>query len=108
MSGLSSQALSGVFVLLAGAVVVLTVSFGPVDEPEALVPPISQPETHVLEVPPPSLAGIDPAVQRVLYASGKAEAMAADDMSQLPPEVARILAYYGATLTIPTEPRVER
>jgi hypothetical protein len=93
---------------LAGVVVVLTVTFGPVDEPVTVAPTTTRAETRVLEVAPPSIAGIDPAVQRVLYASGKAEAMADVDMSQLPPEVARILAYYGATLAIPTDPRVDR
>jgi len=43
---------------------------------------------------------VDAAVQRVLYASGRAEAFRADQLTQLPPEVARVLVSYGATLTV--------
>jgi hypothetical protein len=106
LSRLSPQAISGVFVLVAGAAVVYTLVAGPVDEPVPVPPVTSRPEPQVVEVPLPTVEGIDDAVQRVLYASGKAEAMAVDQLSQLPPEVARILVYYGVTLAIPTEPGV--
>lgn len=105
MSRLSPQAISGLFVLLAGLVVVyaITAASGETEvasKPVAVSPSI----TAVVEVPPPNLEGVDLAVQRVLYASGKAEALRADELLELSPEVARVLVYYGATLTIPTGP----
>ena len=101
MSRLSPQAISGMFVLLAGLVVVYAVAAGPsVPEaaPQTAPAPTAPPS---VEFPPPRLEGIDLAVQRVLYASGKAQAVRAEDLSELPPEVARVLATFGVTLTIP-------
>jgi hypothetical protein len=92
---------TGLFVLLAGLAVVYVIAVtpetGPVIETARVAPPVAQ-ET---EVPPPALEGVDPAVQRVLYASGRAEAFRADQLTQLPPEVARVLVSHGVTLTVP-------
>ncbi|GEM_PF-2123655 len=104
MRRFSPQAISGIFVLVTGAAVVYTLVAGPVDEPVAVPTVTSRPEPQVVEVPPPTVEGIDDAVQRVLYSSGKAEAVAVDQLSQLPAEVARILVFYGVTLTVPSEP----
>lgn len=105
MSRLSPQAISGLFVLFAGLAVVYAMASGPGDVEAAPEPTaVSFANTSVVEVSPPSLEGVDLAVQRVLYASGKAEALRVDELSELPPEVARILVYYGATLTVPTGP----
>jgi hypothetical protein len=45
--------------------------------------------------------GLDLAVQQVLHAGGKMVVLEADRLSELPPEVARVLIGYGATLMIP-------
>lgn len=102
MSRLSSQTISGLFVFLAGLAVVYVVAVGPgsIEAPsEATSTSIA--DTRVLEVLPPSLEGVDLAIQRVLYASGKAEALRVDQISELPAEVARVLASFGVTLAVP-------
>lgn len=101
MSRLSPQGVTGLFVLLAGLAVVYVIAatpeIEPLPEPVRVAPPVAQ----VTEVPPPAMEGVDPAVQRVLYASGRAEAFRADQLTELPPEVARVLVSYGVTLTVP-------
>jgi hypothetical protein len=90
---------TGLFVLVAGLAVVYVIAVTPQGEP--VIEPIVSPRgAQVTEVPPPALEGVDPAVQRVLYASGRAEAFRADQLTQLPPEVARVLVSYGAILTV--------
>jgi len=101
LSRLSPPAISGVFALLAGLAVVYALAVGP-STPEAA--PLDEPSPtapRAVEVAPPRLEGIDLAVQRVLYASGKAQALRIDELPELPPEVARVLATFGVTLTIP-------
>jgi len=105
LSRLSPQAISGLLVLLAGLSVVYLVATGQSEVPTSSAPEaVSLPATLVVEVQPPSLEGVDLAVQRVLYASGKAEALRVDELTELAPEVARVLVYYRATLTIPAGP----
>jgi hypothetical protein len=53
------------------------------------------------------MEGVDPAVERVLYAGGKAEVLRGDQLSELPAELVRVLVQFGATLTIPTDPAGE-
>jgi hypothetical protein len=60
------------------------------------------PHTTVVAVEPPEVAGVDDVVARVLYSSGAAEALTPGEVDELPPEVVRVLAYYGVTLTIAT------
>jgi hypothetical protein len=105
LSHLSLQSVSGAFALIAGVAVVIAMVAGPGDV-EAVPEPTSAsiPDNAIVEVVPPSIEGVDPAVQLVLHASGKAEVLRADQLSDLPPEVARVLVYYGATLAIPTAP----
>jgi hypothetical protein len=88
-------------VLLAGLAVVYAIAGGP-STPETA--PSAAPSSTVpaaVEISPPRLEGIDLAVQRVLYASGKAQAFRVDELSELSPEVARVLATFGVTLTVP-------
>jgi hypothetical protein len=91
---------TGLFVLVAGLAVVYVIAMAPEGEPVP-DPVVTRPGTQVAEVQPPALEGVDAAVQRVLYASGRAEAFRADQLTQLPPEVARVLVFYGATLAVP-------
>jgi hypothetical protein len=90
---------TGLFVFVAGLAVVYVFAVAPESKPvtEPVVSPLA---AQVTEVRPPALEGVDPAVQRVLYASGRAEAFRADQLTQLPPEVARVLVSYGAILTV--------
>jgi hypothetical protein len=57
-----------------------------------------------VEVPPPPVGSIDPAISRVLYAAGSATAGGEADFSELPPQVVRVLAYYEVPLLIPVGP----
>jgi hypothetical protein len=103
LSRFSVQVAAGLFVLVAGLTVVYAVVVAPKPEPQPATEQLvrSSPPTQVVEVPPPTLGGVDPAVQRVLYSTGRAEAFRADELTQLPPEVARVLVFYGATITVP-------
>ena len=88
--------------LIAGLAVVYTI----VVAPEPAPPPVAQ--QVVSSLPPPTLEGVDPVVQRVLYATGRAEAFTADELTQLAPEVARVLVFFGATITVPIEDEAGR
>ena len=101
MSRLTPQGVTGLFVLLAGLAVVYVIAVTPESEPVTEAVVVSSQGAQVTEVPPPALEGVDPAVQRVLFASGRAEAFRADQLTQLPPEVARVLVSYEVTLTVP-------
>jgi hypothetical protein len=104
LSRLSPQSIAGLVVLAAGLLVVVEVTTGtpePGPEPEPVV--MVAPDVPVPEAPSPSVPGVPPEVQRVLFASGNAERLGVDQLSELPPEVARVLIHYGVTLTIATE-----
>ena len=102
MSRPTPQGVTGLLVLVAGLAVVYVIAVAPVSEPvtESVVAPRGAPGA-----PPPALEGVDAAVQRVLYASGRAEAFRAEQLTQLPPEVARVLVSHGATLTVAANER---
>ena len=108
MSRLTPQGVTGLFVLVAGLAVVYMIAVTPESEPVTESVVVSPPGAELTEVPPPALEGVDPAVQRVLFASGRAEAFRADQLTQLPPEVARVLVSYGVTLTVPATEGGER
>lgn len=108
MSHVSLQSVSGAFALIAGLAVVVAVIAGPDDVPTVPEPaPVSVTDTAAREVAAPSIEGVDPAVERVLYAGGKAVMLRGDQLSELPAEVARVLVQFGATLAIPTDPAGE-
>ncbi|HSK07047.1 MAG TPA: hypothetical protein VK990_05965, partial [Acidimicrobiia bacterium] len=101
LSRLTPQGVAGLFVLVAGLAVVYVIAVTPEMEPATepvLVAPLV---ARVAQLPPPGLEGVDPAVERILYASGRAEAFRADQLTELPPEVARVLVFYRVTLTVP-------
>jgi len=108
LSRLTPQGVTGLFVLVAGLAVVYVIAVTPEADPvtePVVVSPVGAPVT---EVPPPAVEGVDPAVQRVLYASGRAEAFRADQLTQLPPEVARVLVSHGVTLAVPENEGADR
>lgn len=103
MSRFPVQVAAGLFVLVAGLTVVYVVVVAPVPEPrpaaQQFVP--SSTPAQLVEVTPPTLVGVDPAVQRVLYSTGQAEAFSAYELTRLPPEVARVLVSSGTTIIVP-------
>lgn len=101
MSRLSLQTTSGLFVFLAGLAVVYAVAVAPGSDTPVPRKSVAPAASVTIAVTPPGLEGVGPAVQRVLYASGKAQAVRAEDLSELAPEIARVLATYGATLAVP-------
>jgi len=100
LSRLSLQTVSGLYVLTAGLAVLAAVAAASGD-PEPAPETGSAPSSAPVEAPAPSLDGVDLAVQRVLYASGRAEVVDPVQIPDLPPEVARVLISYGVTLTVP-------
>lgn len=100
MSWSSVPTVLGALVLSAGLVAVGATSRSEPKATAAAPPTVVTVPTRV-ELPAPVLEGIDPAIQRVLYDSGAAQVVAPSGVAELPVSVARVLAYYGATLTIP-------
>ncbi|HSJ84439.1 MAG TPA: hypothetical protein VLA91_11545 [Acidimicrobiia bacterium] len=109
MSRFPFQVAAGLLVLIAGLAVVYTTVVAPEHEQGPVVQRVvsSSSPTQVVEMPPPTLEGVDPVVQRVLFATGRAEAFTADELTQLPAEVARVLVFYGTTITVPIEAGAE-
>ncbi len=68
---------------------------------DVTVVPLDQQPRTTLEVAPPEVPGLDPAVSAVLYASGNASASGETDLSGLSPEVVRVLSYYDVVLSVP-------
>jgi hypothetical protein len=101
MSWSSPHSILGALVLAAGIVALGSAVSGQQDQAD---PETSPPVTEVIqmELPPPVVEGVDSAIQRVLYASGKAEAFSPNQVSDIPVSVARVLAYYDVTLMVPT------
>lgn len=100
MSKLSLRTVSGVVVMLTGVTAIgAMVSMGSEETPV-------QP-TEATEVSVPDLAAVDPSIQRLLAGNGKLSTYDPNQFTELSPEIARVLASYGATLTIPVEPLVE-
>jgi hypothetical protein len=107
LSRLPQQAITGVFVLVAGLVVLFAVVIAPGERAApvtATVPATVAPAGDGS----PLIQGLDPAVQRVLYSSGLTETLTPDEMAEVPAEVARVLIHYGATLAIPLNAGGER
>ena len=90
MSRSRPQVLIAGFVLVAGIAALAAVGL----EPEQ---PVVEPVATTAPV-----AALDPAVQGVLGSRGLVEVRIPDQSSQLPPEVARVLAAYGKGLAVPT------
>jgi hypothetical protein len=49
----------------------------------------------------PGIPGVPAPVQRALFAWGRAEAVQPEQLTEIPPVVAAVLAEYGATLMVP-------
>jgi hypothetical protein len=92
--------LIGVFLFATGLVALHAVSSpaAPQSVPPATMSPV--PPQMALEQPA-RIEGVGPAVEQVLFSSGQAVVLAADALSQIPPEVTRVLIEHGVVLTIP-------
>ncbi|MGA7281116.1 MAG: hypothetical protein WBZ40_04965 [Acidimicrobiia bacterium] len=100
MSTSSLGTTSGAAVLLIGAIALGSVLYGVSGNEPPAVSSTSTTRQEVVVAAAPDVSGIPGPVQRVLYSSGKLEALGANQVSELRPEIARVLAYYGATLTV--------
>ena len=90
---------SGLLVLFAGLVALLVSTADPGTPPASVSVPPGTMSTDLV-APEPLVDGVSPAVTRVLHSEGAVEEIATDDSDQLAPEVARVLARYGATLVV--------
>lgn len=52
----------------------------------------------------PTLAGVPPAVQQLLYSRGHAEVVQPEEVDEVPPAVSRVLSAYSAPLRVPNPP----
>ncbi len=106
MSKESVGVVSGLIVMLAGVMTVwaITTLAGP--EPAASTTAASAATSTTasqnVEIPLPDLPGVPPEVERVLYATGKAQPIAFGDLNGIPPEVQRVLIEFQAPLMVPT------
>lgn len=74
---------------------------------EAIVPstlPVEALPRTTIEIEPPGIEGLDPAISRVLYGAEVASANGEQDLTEIAPEVVRVLVYYDAVLMVPLEP----
>lgn len=105
MSVSSLGATSGAAVLLIGVIALGSVLYGVSGNEPPSVSSTSTTRQEVVVAPAPDVSGIPASVQRILYASGKLEAFVPNQVSELRPEISRVLAYYGATLTVSENPQ---
>jgi hypothetical protein len=71
--------------------------------------PVPQGSAELMSLPTPDplgrVEGVGPAVEQVLTDSGQTEVLGADEMSQIPPNVARALIEHRAVLILPPRSR---
>lgn len=96
--------ISGLSVLIAGIVVIQSISAvpSPTTESPAAVETVVAPATTATPQQPttPKVNGIGEEIQRVLHRFGNTEVVGPSELDELPPEVVSVLTHYGATLTI--------
>jgi hypothetical protein len=91
------QGVVGLFLFLTGLIALYAVSSpGPSVDDQVFGNP-----TTLSPVTPATIEGIDPQVQQALTEAGRVELLGADEMSQIPPEVALVLIENGVVLTVP-------
>lgn len=106
--GRESGIVAGMAVLAAG-IIALASQLGDTGPSTAEPAPVvmapvvtAAPATVVTAVP--TLAGIPPAVQHVLYARGHAEVLQPEEVEEVPAAVSRLLSAYSVPLRVPTPP----
>jgi phage tail protein X len=99
---------SGVVVMLAGILTVWSMTTRASIQDLAAAPTTTVAATtttapQTVEIPLPDLPGVPAEVQRVLYWSGKADAILYGDLNGIPPAVQRVLIEYQAPLMVPSD-----
>jgi hypothetical protein len=99
MSHSTIQGLVGLFLFVSGLIALYAVS---TPEPARNDdPPASNTQATATSATPTRIVEVGPQVQQALTEAGRAEVLGADAMSQIPPEVARVLIENGVVLTVP-------
>jgi hypothetical protein len=91
----------------AGWLYLQTQQAGQPKEPTTTLAIAELPRTTVA-VTVPDVPGLDPSVSRVLYSHGDTSAVGETDLSELSPEVVRVLAYYEVALAVPVPAPVDQ
>lgn len=108
MNRVSLGTVSGVAVMAAGLVAISALASSDAGTTVDAASPLVQPQKQVVvEAATPQLPGIDDSVQRVLAANGKLITSDPNSFDELVPEIARVLSFYGVTLTVPETPTLE-
>lgn len=99
----STSLLTGIIVAAFGLLplaVVLTGALEPDPEPPVVATTVAEVPTTQVEVEPPEVAGLDPRLSRVLYATGSADGVEVGSTDELPEPIVKVLGYYQVTLTV--------
>jgi len=94
---------AGLIVAAAGILPLALIAWD--SQPEQVVETsttIGLPETTVIEISPPEVAGLDPRIGRVLYAYGAASGVEPGSPGDLPEQIVKVLSYYDVILTVET------
>lgn len=96
---------AGVAVLISGVITLASSAGSGPDEPSPLSTVVSASDTTDAPsgetLPLPGLPGVEAEIERILYRYGVAEAIAREQLTEVPPEVTSILEDYGAPLMVP-------
>lgn len=101
-----SGIMAGMAVLAAGTIALASQLGGPepspAEEPAPVVmTPVTVAAPATVETSVPTLAGVPPAVQQLLYARGNAEVVQPEELEEVPAAVSRILSAYSVPLRVP-------
>lgn len=91
---------SGGAVLIAGLVALSSHAFGPAPDSGETVGATPPPVVREM----PSLVGVAPEIQRVLYERGALRPATRHDLEELPARVVRVLEIRRTPLTVPADP----
>jgi hypothetical protein len=99
MSHSTIQGLVGLFLFVSGLIALYAVS---TPEPARVDDQVAiNPQPRATSATPTRIVEVGPQVQQALTEAGRAEVLGAEAMSQIPPEVARVLIENGVVLTVP-------
>lgn len=107
--GRGSGIVAGMAVLAAGIIALASQLGDPgpstAEEPAPVVmAPVGIAIPATVDTTVPTLAGVPPAVQQVLYARGHAEVVQPEEVEEVPAAVSRLLSAYSVPLRVPNPP----